>query len=1248
MLTWSRRFLVGVAALLLLVMASLVFVEQSGLLTRWVRERLARELGAAGARLTLVRAELTWFEPGLELSGLAFASPDEAGADELLLERVHVVLEPRLDGLRALRIQGGHLLLGPRLLADLQTLVGPHLRTSADAAPPPVSVSALELSLELADRSRFQLGRVELCARPLGPGRLELAGRLAPSLGGVFDAEQPIRLSGEVSDESVRLWAAARELELATRSLPGVAQAARLPLEEGSVQLSLDASFELSRRAAVPSHGHLRASLQDGRARLSDGLPPIDAFAAELEADFAPGPGLDVEARAAWAAWATLSARAGETPLELAAELGREVPNGAWLRAWGQAAHVSIERADLAAVGLEHSLAYVREMLDPHGHVDMAGTLTLGRDAQGWTRDLALAVRAQGEVSLTYAGYPGDPRGGLALPLTGVRGELLLGDDSTRPYPLRLSVRDISAQHGSGTLQGWTQVLAPPHPGPLALPEFDLVLSTPSLAISPALSAALQGNQHLEWIVPSFAPEGGTLAGDFRLRTGPELGGTSGAGTFQVHGTSLRWSEMPVQMDGVNGELALRWAREVAHRRDDPLLKKRAFGVAYSFDNRGAEGVGAQARVHGWVREEALPPVFEHGYVAPLLQELAIDIDALRLKGRDFDVLASRFPTLQREVADYGAVGRMHVRFRGAHPSVSAPFATAVEGTPLEVHVQPQFFQRQVRDLHGRILIQTAEQGEEVRSSSQLCLAGSWPSGVELFARGAIPEVGPARVHVYGAGIDATNTSFKGALVTTLASGGTGQGIDLSSWTLAGPVDFALETEFDPASPAPPKNRYRIQLRHNDLSAREFQLHDLHGTLTQQDEILTSPRVRATLAGHPLELTDVLTFPLAALARVSAADPWLAREGFWSDANGRALQAELSTRNLPLDADHLAGILSPSALEALRSNPSWRGALDVLGARLLVTSEADKRGKVALRGAMRAHDLELSLGLPIRIAEAKIALEELLQESNRTRGWARIDGLQATIAERELNDASMIAGYVDGRLTIDNLSGDFEGGRLESLGGVQGGASKALGVDLSEPYRFDVGLRLERVSVAGLLRGVFQSSIADEGFLDAALQLSGTPGEVLALVGRGSLSLDDGALWSIPVMRELFLQLGFDRTGLFDRLRSRFELRDGRIQVSHLEIRSALLDLVGQGWQDLDGRLAYDLEVRYGLLEHFGVLSRILYWLNNNLWRVAVRGDFERPEVTIRNSILEWIRSFDDDPERRLPLPHFSALGPRF
>jgi hypothetical protein len=1253
-LTWLRRVLVGAAAACLLLFGALLVFEESGLLARMARERLARELGPLGERLTIEHARLAWFEPGIEIVGLALASPEPAGASDIELDRLHATFSPRLDELRGVRIEGGRALLGPRLFDEWNQLAALRAqRVPADVARmlPPASIEGLLVALELFDRSSLELGTLDLCARPASSGGVELAGSLAPSLAGAIAAADPIRVNGALSPQAARLWASARDLALEARALPAGALSIPLPIAEGSARLTLDSEFELSFAEAARPRGRLRASLAQGRLRLTPGGPPFEELALELDVMLAPEPGADPWTPGSWDGRAALVARVRDTPLWAHGEVGRGVPDGGWLHAWGRAQDVRVDREALESLGLEEPFAFVRRLLAPGGRGDLAAEIFLGREAGAWTRDLALYALADGAVQLEYGGFPDDPKSGLSVPLTGVRGELVLGERTGAARHWRLSAYDLAGEHGSGHLRGWAQVTAPERsPGAYAHPEVDLVLSTPSRAVDAPLLRALSQNHYLEWIVPDFAPENGTLACEFRLRSGPELKGTSGAGRLRLRGVSLRWRDVPVPMDGVDGEIAFLWGREPSVAADRPHLTRRPFGVDYRLDNRAGPRVGAQARVAGWVREEALPAVFDPA--APLpepLQEIRIDIDELGLRGRDFDVLAARFPALEREVLAYGAVGRMRVRFRGEQSSPSTPFRSAVEATPIAVHVRPQFFQRLTRDLRGRVLIQSEESPQGNVNAAQFVLAGGWPGGVELFAHGAIPASGEARVSVFGAGIDPTNTSFKGALITTLSTGSpTAGGIDFSSWTLAGPLDFALETSFDPASAAPARNRYRIQLRDNDFSAQELRLGSLHGTLEQEDEVMTSARVEATLGGHPLELRDLRSFPLAVLPRVAGADPWLTREGFWKDPNGRALQADLHTRDMPLDEQRLAGLLEPEALEALRANPSWRGAIDVLGARLVVTNEAGDRGKIALRGAMRPHDLRLQFGLPILVDTARVSLEELVQESGRLRGWAHISGLNAFIAERELSDARMIAGYVDGRLTIDNLSGDFEGGRLESLGGALGGTSKALGIDLAEPHRFDVAVGLTQVGVGGLLRGVFQSSIADEGILDASLQLSGTPGEILALTGRGSLSLDEGALWSVPVMRELLARLGFDKSGLFDRLRSRFDVRDGRITVSHLEIRSALLDLVGAGWQDMDGRLSYDLEVRYGLLDRLGPVGRLLYWLNNNLMRVAVRGDFERPEIKIRNSILELFTGFDEAPPRHLPLPAFSTLRPRF
>jgi hypothetical protein len=131
-------------------------------------------------------------------------------------------------------------------------------------------------------------------------------------------------------------------------------------------------------------------------------------------------------------------------------------------------------------------------------------------------------------------------------------------------------------------------------------------------------------------------------------------------------------------------------------------------------------------------------------------------------------------------------------------------------------------------------------------------------------------------------------------------------------------------------------------------------------------------------------------------------------------------------------------------------------------------------------------------------------------------------------------------------------------------------------------------------------------------------------------------------------MRELFQQLGSDNTAVFDRMRAHFAVKDGRIQTTDVRVRSALVNLVGSGWIDFDGTLSYDLEARYSLLDRLGPLNRILYWLNNSLWRVAVRGDMARPRVSIRNALLEFLSGFDERPLRELPLPDYAPFPVRF
>jgi len=1241
-----RGTLVTLAGLLILAFAALWFAEESGLTLRLVREGLVRRLGPLGERVSIGSLDLEWFRPGLVLRDVTLV-PLAGKEPNLKLESVRLTLDARLEHVLRVEVSGGRVRFGEELFADWDRFRAAGRATPGDDPAPAaaVRVSTLELALELFDGSALELGRLDLSGRARD-GAYELAGALAPMLGGALTSTEPIAVRGRITSAGVHAWAAARDLVLRSRAVPNLAGLLPLGVRECSARLTLDADVSLAFAEAARPDGKLRASLSDGTLALAPGLPALEALALDLEAELAPEPGMGPWTREAWDARAELQALLAGSPFNLRLELGRNVRDGGWLEAFGHARSVALAPENLSALGLEQRFSFVREMLAPRGEVELAfDFLAEGSPSTPSQGNGLVLVRGGRELELSYQGFPGDPNSGIPLLVKSTGGELVFALRAPHARPWRLFAHELTGDHGSGTITGWTQVQGAPAAEPPAQPDFDLVLASPALALDERLRAGLMQNKHLAWLVPSFSPSGGSLAGSWRMHGVAGGDGLSAQGDFRFGGSSLSWVDVPVPLDNARGEIAVRFGARAGHSTGPTRYARRPFGVSYTLDNRREPRTGTQARVAGWVREEGIPESFQPGESFPIVQELSIDLPELGLRGQAFELLARRFPALRREVESYGAVGRLHVAYRGSEAVPDGAFVSEIEAIPIEAQVKPQVFQRQTRELAGRILVHTESGPAGELSATQMVLTGEWPGGVELFARGVVPARGLARVEVLGVGIDPTNTSFKGALATSLNTTSPTAGIDLSTWTLAGGVDFALAASFDPASAEPAENRYTIQLRDNDLVARELVLRNLNGTFRQEGAVLSSPRVTATLGGHPLELTEVETFALADVARFEGADDWLTREGFWSDPNGRALQANVTTIGLPLDAVHLAGLLSPEALAALAANESWRGTLDVLGARMLVTSEYENAGKVAVRGPMRLSDLALRLGIPLRVERATVELKELVQEADRVRGWAEMTAIEASLADRRLADGRLIASYVDGRLTIDDLSGEFEGGRLQSLGGS---ASKALGIDLSEPHRFDVGLALEDVDVGGLLRGVFQSSIADEGVLDGTLQLSGTPDDVLGWTGRGSLSLDEGALWSIPVMRELFGQLGFDRAGLFDRLRTRFELRDGRIQISRVELQSSLLDLVGAGWQDLDGELAYDLEVRYGLLDRLGFIGRALYWFNNNLMRVAVRGDFDRPLVSIRNSLLELVRRFEEQPERGLPLPPFSTLGERF
>jgi hypothetical protein len=281
----------------------------------------------------------------------------------------------------------------------------------------------------------------------------------------------------------------------------------------------------------------------------------------------------------------------------------------------------------------------------------------------------------------------------------------------------------------------------------------------------------------------------------------------------------------------------------------------------------------------------------------------------------------------------------------------------------------------------------------------------------------------------------------------------------------------------------------------------------------------------------------------------------------------------------------------------------------------------------------------------VRSASARI--EHLALEGGRVRAWGRIDDLYGEIAGRNLGPANLLFTYVEPRLAIENVSGELEGGRVRPLGGDATLGGTVFSIDLEEPYPFQLALNLENVSVAGVLRGLFPSNIATKGLLNCQMRLTGNTENLLGIEGSGSILVRESRLWSVPVFRELFSQLGLDNTAVFDQMATNVRIKNGAVQMTDIAAHSPIVQLVGKGSIDFDGRLKHDLEVRYDLVDRLGPFARVLYSIQKQLLSVAIRGDMARPEVILKGPFTSLFGR-NIDRYRALPLPGFAELPPRF
>lgn len=1222
----------------LLACASAQILEQGGIARRVLAELAGARLASLGGELHLGGLDIDWLRPRLVLRDLRLGEGAPGAArDWLAIERAEVDLRLDPSGLhlRSVHVAGGSLYLNPRLFRGLRALLdeGGTPGEGAPGAPRRFELGVRDLGIVLeAFGEALDLGRIDARLGRDARDVLALEGSVRPPAPPGGAANGAVYLSGTQTGPGVfDLRARASDLVLGPELLPAAGPLAELRALEPRGRLRLAARGRLD-LGPERSSGELRLSLDGASLRVPTSPDPIRGLDLELEARYQPEPSQDPWEPRAWRGTARGTCRWRELDLVAGALFGRAARPGAVVEAWARAPAVAFDDALIELSGQRRELLEIVAALAPErASADVRAGLRLREDTPQdapWTRGLEFVLDAQVApgTRLAYQGWPsrsGRPEPAFPLPGEVRRGRVVFARAERLVRP-DLLVVEGSALHGSGSArilyQGWAPARdTPPFAPGFGRPEMDLVISTPRVAVDAALRRGVEGlgeDPALAGIWDQYGPSGGHAAVALRLAQRVDMALPALDLVVDVEQVDARFSDLPVPVRELSGRV---------HVRTDG---RGGLGVGFDLEGHGADT--ARVAISGRTRRSQP----RGGPERRILEWLAVRARGLQGAGREARILGEILPAVALALEELRPSGPLDLTLERVQGLEDGPLATRLEVWAADLELDPARSPRGARAVAGRALVEFDEQpGVGLEPSAARVrvpgLAGRLPGGARAAWRGTPTELAPGRGSLVVAGLSlgeaAALTGF-----TPAPEGG------VPGLRLAGRVDLMLELDVGSLGSRPDEGgasapALRALLRDASLAGATGPLiEDLRGALVLEGEQLRAGRLRARFARTELEFLDAVLRP----GRGEGAGP--------------ELETGLVARGLTLDAEHLSPFLDPTTVHAVLEELEGRGQIDVEAGRLRLFDLLSDEPSAEFEGTLLLSDVTATVGLPVSIRSAGARIERLVVESGGLRVFGRLYDLYGRAAGLELGPANLLVSLVDTRLVVEDLSGTFERGWLRTLGRDSAARpGPALALDLRSPFPFQLALELSGVDVARVLRGVFPANMADRGELDARLRLSGSLERLLEMRGEGALELRRTRLWSIPVFRELFLRLGFDRTLLFDQLSGRFRLVDGRIHLSSLEAKSPIVKLVGSGHVDLDGALWSDLEVRYSLVDKIPTLRRLVYFLQNTLLVVAVRGDLERPEVVLRGEFERIFRPVGKG-RRRLPLPAFSALPERF
>ena len=293
------------------------------------------------------------------------------------------------------------------------------------------------------------------------------------------------------------------------------------------------------------------------------------------------------------------------------------------------------------------------------------------------------------------------------------------------------------------------------------------------------------------------------------------------------------------------------------------------------------------------------------------------------------------------------------------------------------------------------------------------------------------------------------------------------------------------------------------------------------------------------------------------------------------DPARRQVAFNVSARSFPID-ERIANLFQGPLRDAvLARRPSGRADVQELALRFL--SDGTRAGaptETVIGGRIEFVDLDFDLGTKFEGFSGTVQLEESRMgiEGGALRGSIR--GASFRIFDHPVAAFEGTFRVDASRVQLDGLACELHGGTL------RGSDPRRPSLTYLFPERNEgrgvLGFELDlaSVSLGELLKTSGVSGSPYRGTLDGFLRLNSlTDGDFLDVDAQGQLALADGNLGTVPIFTAIYSQLDEKNRPRFDSGTLAFRVRDRKVQVDQLVVRSPVIAVEGKGTMTLEGYL---------------------------------------------------------------------------